>query len=92
MYIRIRVPSLSPIPHPAGPHVVSLLQDTKLWIIMEYLGGGSALDLVSADNPPFPARLGLRFSPSSPLVPQASSFHHHVAAAMASPPLQPRGC
>lgn len=24
-----------------------LFQGTKLWIIMEYLGGGSALDLVS---------------------------------------------
>lgn len=24
-----------------------IFQGTKLWIIMEYLGGGSALDLVS---------------------------------------------
>ena len=34
-----------------SPHVInyfnSFLKGTKLWIIMEYLGGGSALDLVS---------------------------------------------
>ena len=29
------------------PCFVILFQGTKLWIIMEYLGGGSALDLVS---------------------------------------------
>ncbi|XP_062270389.1 serine/threonine-protein kinase 24 isoform X1 [Scomber scombrus] len=28
----------------------SYLKDTKLWIIMEYLGGGSALDLLDADT------------------------------------------
>lgn len=31
-------------------HIRSARQGTKLWIIMEYLGGGSALDLMKAGS------------------------------------------